>query len=134
MIAPELYVGAEVVGRDACHVGGHTLFVELELLLRAPDVGTIEGDVDGNIADQADALAVCVGLDLLPLSDEGILDEYMNSIARNGGCVKEGGKFCVILILSVRGLFLEKSIKYPLTKRQKNSILLWQLYAGVAQW
>ena len=30
--------------------------------------------------------------------------------------------------------FLEKSIKYPLTKRQKNSILLWQLYAGVAQW
>lgn len=47
---------------------------------------------------------------------------------------RKEGKFCVILILSVHGLFLEKSIKYPLTKRQKNSILLWQLYAGVAQW
>ena len=54
----------------------HTVFVKLELLFRAPDVSAVKGNVDRNIAYQANALAVSVGFNIEPLMDEGVLNEF----------------------------------------------------------
>ena len=74
-IAPELTVGAEVIGRHACHCLGTKLSIEQEELVVCPDVGTVVGNVDGNVPDHGDAALVGVCLDLHPLTEEFILDE-----------------------------------------------------------
>ena len=48
--------------------------VELEPLGLGPDVGGVEGDVDGKVADDADVLRACVGAQALPLPEEEVLD------------------------------------------------------------
>ena len=50
-IAPALAGRAEVVGRHAGDADGREVFVELEEIGMGPDVGAVEGDEDGDVAD-----------------------------------------------------------------------------------
>src|SRR5688500_14426117 len=77
-VAPELAGGGEIVGRDAGDVGGAELFIELKQFWMRPGVGGIGGDKDGHVADKADAAAVGIGAQLLPLMEEEELAEFVH--------------------------------------------------------
>ena len=69
-VAPQLAVGGEVVRRDAGHRLGHQLLVQLEELRLRPHVGGIQRHIDGQVADDADALLVDIVPQKLPLGEE----------------------------------------------------------------
>ena len=73
-IAPQLAVGGEVVRRHARHLGGDVPLVQLESPGVRPHVGGVHGHVDGQVADDADALFMGVGPQVLPLAEEQVLD------------------------------------------------------------
>ena len=72
-IAPELAVGGEVVRRHPCHLGGSPCPVQQKLFPLAPDVGAVQGDVDGQITDQLHAPGVHIRLERRPLGVEPVL-------------------------------------------------------------
>ncbi len=72
-IAPKLAVRRKAVRRAARHFGGHTVFVQLKLLRVRPDVGAVCGNIDGQIADDADTLRVDIRLQRAPLAEKQIL-------------------------------------------------------------
>ena len=74
-VAPELAVLCEGIGRHAGHLAGHALAVELEVFGLRPDVRGVERHIDGHVADEADALAVGVIAQRLPLAEEEDLQE-----------------------------------------------------------
>ena len=69
-VAPQLTVGGEVVRRYARHRLGHQLFVQLEELRLRPHVGGVQRHVDGQVADDVDALTVDVVPEGVPLAEE----------------------------------------------------------------
>ena len=73
--APELAVLGEIVGRDAGDGGGYVLIVELEALGARPCVGRVHGDVDRDIADDADAVVVRIFAQERPLAEKEQLNE-----------------------------------------------------------
>ncbi len=72
-VSPQLALGAEVVGRHAGHHGGGAVVVEPEALLVSPHVGTVGGDVDGQVPEQPDVTGVAVGLQGRPLAVKEVL-------------------------------------------------------------
>ena len=81
-VAPELTVGTEAVGGTAGHRRGTAAGVQLEELGVGPDVGGIQGHIDGHVADDPDAVAVGVGAQGLPLAEKFILQEILEADAR----------------------------------------------------
>ena len=73
-VAPQLAVGGEAVRRDAGHLHGPHVPVQLELSGPGPHVGGVAGDIDGQVPDKADAQAVGVVLQGGPLAEEEVLD------------------------------------------------------------
>ena len=69
-VAPELPVVRKGIGRDAGDRLGDVLAVELEILRLAPYVGGIQGHVDGDVADEGNALAVGIFAQRVPLAEE----------------------------------------------------------------
>ena len=69
-VAPELAVGGEGVRRAAGHLGGPEGLVHLEEAGVGPDVGAVLGHVDGQVAQDGDALLGGVVLEGLPLAEE----------------------------------------------------------------
>ena len=76
-IAPELTVFRKGIGRTACHHFGTAVFVQQEQFRCRPDIGGIQGNVNGNITDDADALAVGVCAKGLPLTVKLVLQEIL---------------------------------------------------------
>ena len=74
-IAPELAVGGKVIRRAAGHTGKAAVGVQLEQRAAHPSVHGVRRDVDGDIAEDLDALFVGVGFDLFPLGRELVLQE-----------------------------------------------------------
>ena len=72
-VAPQLSVGAEIVWRYAGHGLGDQRLVQLEELRLRPHVGGIHGHIDGQVADDADALRVDIVPQPVPLLEEQIL-------------------------------------------------------------
>ncbi len=73
-VAPELAVLGKVVRRHPRHLGGTPLPVQKELRPLAPHVGGVQGNVDGQIADEPQAQAVDIGLQGRPLGEKPVLD------------------------------------------------------------
>ena len=69
-VSPQLPLLREVVRRHAGHPGRQTVSVQQELLPLAPDVGAVQGDIDGQISDDLHTQAVGVLLHGLPLGEE----------------------------------------------------------------
>ena len=61
-IAPELAGGRKTIRRNTCHSGGNVVLIQLEHLRVRPCIGRIQCHIDGDIADDADALFVGVSL------------------------------------------------------------------------
>ena len=76
-VAPELAVGAEVVGRHAGDAAPFALLVEQEQLLVLPDVGAIVRHEHRNIAEQQHAQVTRVPAQALPLAIEQQLNELV---------------------------------------------------------
>ena len=72
-VAPELAVGAEIVGRHTGYGLGNQRFIQLEELRLRPHVSGIHGHIDGQVADDADALRVDIVAQPLPLAEEQVL-------------------------------------------------------------
>ena len=77
-------VGGEVVGRDSGHGERPARFVELEELWSGLGVATIGGDVDGFVAEEADAFTLCVFAEGAPLFGEEELEDlgFGNEVGR----------------------------------------------------
>ena len=73
-IAPELPVLREVVRRHAGDFHGIALLIQSEELPLAPDVGRVQGDVDGQVPDDLHAPLPGVGLQRRPLPVKEVLD------------------------------------------------------------
>ena len=73
-ITPELALGSEIVRRHAGHLRGHVPLIQLERPGIGPHVGGVHGHIDGQVADDADALFVGVDPERLPLAEEQVLD------------------------------------------------------------
>ena len=73
-IAPELPVLREVVRRHPGDFHRIALLVQPEELPLAPDIGGVQGDVDGQVPDDPDALFPGVGLQRRPLRVKEVLD------------------------------------------------------------
>lgn len=74
-IAPELAGRGIVVGRHAGNELGAEVGLQLEQLGMRPDVGRVGGNIDRDVADDLDALLLCVRTQRVPLSEEDILEE-----------------------------------------------------------
>ena len=74
-IAPKLAVGGKVIRRAAGHAGKAAVGVQFEQRAAHPSVHGVRRDVDGDIAEDLDALFVGVGFDLFPLGRELVLQE-----------------------------------------------------------
>ena len=73
-IAPELPVLREVVRRHAGDLHGIALLIQPEELPLAPDVGGVQGNVEGQVPDDLDAPLPGVGLQRRPLPVKEVLD------------------------------------------------------------
>jgi hypothetical protein len=80
-VAPELTVLAEVVRRNASYAARSALFVQLKLLGRAPDVRTVQRNIDGQIAHNLNAVTVGVGFQPCPLFKEQPLNKLVEANA-----------------------------------------------------
>ena len=74
-IAPELAGRGIVVGRHAGDELGAEVGLQLEQLGMRPDIGRVGGNIDRDVADDLDALLLCVRTQGVPLSEEDILEE-----------------------------------------------------------
>ena len=74
-VAPELSVLGKGIGRNPGDLLRHMPVVQLEELRLAPDIRRVHRDIDGDVADQADALLAGIGLEGLPLAVEQELDK-----------------------------------------------------------
>ena len=72
-IAPQLAVGTEIVWRHAGHGLGNQRLVQLEEFRLRPHIGGVHSHIDGQIADDTDALRVDVVPQPVPLAEEQIL-------------------------------------------------------------
>ena len=75
-IAPELAVGTEVVRRDTGDGRRIPRFIEVELFLMRPAVGTVMGDEHGHVAEDGHAVFSGIGPDIVPLAAEDVLHEF----------------------------------------------------------
>lgn len=69
-ISPELSVSAEVVRRDTGDLCGKAVGIQLEHSPLRPDVGGVHGNINGNVPDDADAKAVDIGFQSVPLAEK----------------------------------------------------------------
>src|SRR5439155_26210501 len=76
-MAPELAVATEGIRRTAGDDRGFARLIEEEEFGVSPDVGGVEGDEDGDVADETDALVGCAGAEIAPLALEEVLDELV---------------------------------------------------------
>lgn len=76
-VAPELAVCGEGIRRAARHLFRMAAFVQLEQLRICPHVRRIQGHVNGNVADNPDALGVGVAAQRLPLFVKFILSKEL---------------------------------------------------------
>ena len=91
-VAPVLAVGVEPIGRAARDDTRTARAGQLEVLGVRPDVGGVQRDVDGDIADDLDAVFVRIGTQTLPLGVEAELQEALEidlvaqllTVARHG--------------------------------------------------
>ena len=72
-IAPELPIGRKGIGRDTGHGRRHSFTVRLKKLAVRPQVGGVGRHIDRQIADDQDAVCVCIRLEALPLAEKEIL-------------------------------------------------------------
>ena len=66
-IAPQLAVGAEVVGRHAGQRQGVVVCIQVHQRRIGPHVAAVEGQVNGNVAEQQHTAAGGIAVQLLPL-------------------------------------------------------------------
>ncbi len=66
-IAPQLAIGRERVRRTARHLHRRQLLVQLELLGDGPHVGAVQRHIDGQVADDGNALPIRPRLQRVPL-------------------------------------------------------------------
>ena len=76
-VAPELPLVGEIIGRDAGHLDGDVILIELEEARLAPDIRRVERDIDRHIADELHALLVRVIAQRVPLAEEHALHEHL---------------------------------------------------------
>ena len=74
-VAPELAVGREIIRRAAGHAGKAAVRRQLEQRTAHPGVHRVGRDIDGDIAQDLDALGVGIGFQLLPLDGKLILQK-----------------------------------------------------------
>ncbi len=74
-VPPELARLAEIIRRNPGHHRGPSTGVEPEEFLVRPEVGALEGDVDGQVPDESDPPLQAVSLELGPLAEEEKLEE-----------------------------------------------------------
>ena len=72
-ISPELPVGGEAIRGAARYDCGMPALVQLEQFIVYPHVGAVQRNIDGYVADDADALPVGVSAQGLPLAEKQIL-------------------------------------------------------------
>ena len=100
-VAPQLAVCCKGVRRASGHLGQMHFSVGLEQLRVGPQVTGIRADIDGNIAHQADALAVGVSLQGVPLGVEEELHRLV-VIHRTGEtlfCGSNGFRFAAAQVI-----------------------------------
>ncbi len=73
-VAPKLSTGGKPVRRTACHLGGQSVLVQLELLRGGPYVGAVPCGINGQIANHRDSQAVDIPLERPPLAEKEVLD------------------------------------------------------------
>ena len=66
-IPPKLAGFTEIIGWHASHPEAIPLFIYFEQMRISPHIGTVMIHKNRNIANHADALAIGVGLELIPL-------------------------------------------------------------------
>ena len=76
-IAPQLAIGAEIIGRHAGDGRGIAAFVQLEQLLMSPAVGAVVGDKHGHVTEDLHAVVMGIFPKSLPLAVENILQEFI---------------------------------------------------------
>ena len=69
-VSPQLSIGGEAIRRTARHLRGPPAGVQLKLLGAGPDVGAVNGDVDGQVPDDGDAFFVGIFLQAPPLAEK----------------------------------------------------------------
>ena len=74
-VAPELAVCREVIRRAACHPGKAAVCIQLKQRAAHPGIHGICRDIDGDIAQDLYVVGVGVGLQLLPLDAELVLQK-----------------------------------------------------------
>ena len=92
-ITPELSGGAEIVRRYAGHNNRPPIRLELELIRISPDICRVLRHKDRNIANEADAALVAIGLERKPLPEEKKLIELMrlNLLVQISTSTRESG-------------------------------------------
>ena len=78
-VAPVLALVGECVRRHTGHAGGPHILLELKEFWIAPHLRAVGGDIDGQVPDDGDALGVGIGFDRLPLAEEQVLQEHLES-------------------------------------------------------
>ena len=76
-VAPQLAVGAEIVGRHAGDGRRIAAFVQLEQLLMSPAVGAVVSDKHGHVTENLHAVVMGIFPKSLPLAVENILQEFI---------------------------------------------------------
>ncbi len=66
-------VGGKPVGRTTGNLCEASVRLELELLGTRPDIHTVAGNVDGQVADDGDAPLICKVLEPVPLGEKQVL-------------------------------------------------------------
>ena len=146
-VAPKLAGRRKIIGRDARHPPRGAVFVEFEQVRIRPHVRRIGRDVEGDVADEADAQPVDIGAQILPLAAEFVLQEQPEEIftAVFGQKAFEGGGIAqaVFLLPAVearpavrlferheQGILVKFS---PLDERRKGGIAHIEPRKGAAQ-
>jgi hypothetical protein len=75
--APQLSCFAEIVGRHTSHGHHFLLVIQLENFAGGPEVGTVIGHVDWDIADEPDPPLIAIFLERKPLLVKNVLEKFL---------------------------------------------------------
>ena len=123
-IAPKLTVRTEVVGRDAGDLRGDIVFIQLEILRLAPHVRGVHGHIDGQIADDADAKRVDIGLERSPLPEKEKLNigEQLNVRLEEPAVFFEGSRASAAANVLVGPLAPGLHAEVPLERHEQSVV------------
>ena len=78
-ISPELSCRGKCIRRASCHSGRFVILIELEHLGRRPCISAVKRHIYRDIADDLNALLICVGMKFFPLLIKFILLELVEA-------------------------------------------------------